>query len=160
VYSVESHPTFRRAMLLPSSGSEYKTRRHVPPKRRLTFNGLHGVISQKTELFITTAVRTSNPTQSLFILRIIGNALTPGRFKIKEGGAYSNYCALKGFYHMPYLQRANRTIYTCTVGRQYNTSFDWRYVFPFCSHDPVFPFHMKLHISIPDATMSRNDVDF
>jgi hypothetical protein len=28
----------------------------------LTFNGLHGVISQKMVLFITTAVRTSNPT--------------------------------------------------------------------------------------------------
>jgi hypothetical protein len=26
------------------------------------FNGLHGVISQKLELFITAAVRTSNPT--------------------------------------------------------------------------------------------------
>jgi hypothetical protein len=32
----------------------------VFPKRRLTFNGLHGVISQKTELFITPAVRTSH----------------------------------------------------------------------------------------------------
>jgi hypothetical protein len=30
----------------------------VPPKRRLTFNGMHGVLSQK----ITTAVRASNPT--------------------------------------------------------------------------------------------------
>jgi hypothetical protein len=29
---------------------------------RLTFNGLHGLIYQKMELFITTAVRTSNPT--------------------------------------------------------------------------------------------------
>jgi hypothetical protein len=28
----------------------------------LTFNRLHGVISQKIELFITTSVRTSNPT--------------------------------------------------------------------------------------------------
>jgi hypothetical protein len=28
----------------------------------LAFNGLHGAISQKTELFTTTAVRTSNPT--------------------------------------------------------------------------------------------------
>jgi hypothetical protein len=27
----------------------------------LTFNGLHGVIFQKIELFINTAVRTSNP---------------------------------------------------------------------------------------------------
>jgi hypothetical protein len=37
-------------------------RRYVRTKRRLTFNGLHGVISQKIVLFITTAVRTSNPT--------------------------------------------------------------------------------------------------
>jgi hypothetical protein len=35
----------------------------VPPKLRLTLNGLHGVISQKMVLFIITAVRTSNPTQ-------------------------------------------------------------------------------------------------
>jgi hypothetical protein len=28
----------------------------------LTFNGLQGVISQKIELYITTAVRTSNPS--------------------------------------------------------------------------------------------------
>jgi hypothetical protein len=27
-----------------------------------TFNGLHGIISQKPELFITTALRTSSPT--------------------------------------------------------------------------------------------------
>jgi hypothetical protein len=35
---------------------------HALPKRWLTSSGLHGVISQKIELFITTAVRTSNPT--------------------------------------------------------------------------------------------------
>jgi hypothetical protein len=65
VYSVESRPTFRRNISLPSSGSNNKMskssachllsrwflaqlifkRRHVPPKRRSTFNGLHGVIS-------------------------------------------------------------------------------------------------------------------
>jgi hypothetical protein len=28
----------------------------------LAFNGLHGVISQKIVIFITTVVRTSNPT--------------------------------------------------------------------------------------------------
>jgi hypothetical protein len=33
---------------------------HNPPKCQLTFNGLRAVISQKTELFISTAVRTSN----------------------------------------------------------------------------------------------------
>jgi hypothetical protein len=31
---------------------------------RLTFNGLHGVISQKIELFITTSVGTSKPVAS------------------------------------------------------------------------------------------------
>jgi hypothetical protein len=33
-------------------------------ERRLIFNGLHGVVSQKNEVFITTAVRTSNPTKN------------------------------------------------------------------------------------------------
>jgi hypothetical protein len=32
---------------------------YVPPKRPLSFNGLHGVISQKIVPLITTAVRTS-----------------------------------------------------------------------------------------------------
>jgi hypothetical protein len=36
---------------------------HVPPKRQLTFDGLYNVMSQKVELFITTTVRTSNPTK-------------------------------------------------------------------------------------------------
>jgi hypothetical protein len=30
----------------------WRWRRHVPPKRRFTFNGLYGVISQKIELFL------------------------------------------------------------------------------------------------------------
>jgi hypothetical protein len=34
----------------------------VPPKRRLNLDGLHDVISEKMVLFITTAVKTSNPT--------------------------------------------------------------------------------------------------
>jgi hypothetical protein len=41
-------------------------RRHVLPKHRLTFNGQHGVMCQKTGLFSTTAVRTSNPTFFIF----------------------------------------------------------------------------------------------
>jgi hypothetical protein len=45
-------------------------RRHVPPKRWLTFKGLHGVISQMTEAFITTAVRTSNPA---YVSKIVHN---------------------------------------------------------------------------------------
>jgi hypothetical protein len=39
----------------------WRWRRYVPPKRRLKLDGLH-VISQKMILFITTAVKTSNPT--------------------------------------------------------------------------------------------------
>jgi hypothetical protein len=31
-------------------------------KHRLTFSGLHGVISQKVVVFISPAMRTSNPT--------------------------------------------------------------------------------------------------
>jgi hypothetical protein len=35
--------------------------------RRLKLNGLHGVISQKMILFITTAVKTSNPTKTVAV---------------------------------------------------------------------------------------------
>jgi hypothetical protein len=44
----------------------WRWRRYVPPKRRLTLNGLHGVISQKTIFFITTAVKTSDPMTCLY----------------------------------------------------------------------------------------------
>jgi hypothetical protein len=37
-------------------------------KTLVTFNGLHSIMSQKIELFITTAVRTSNPFLHLFTL--------------------------------------------------------------------------------------------
>jgi hypothetical protein len=83
VKSVESQLRLRRNIPLPFSGSRKKPRKNlwlcfhllyvgfllgvfldpedVPPKRRLTCNGLY-VISQKTKLFITTALRTSYPT--------------------------------------------------------------------------------------------------
>jgi hypothetical protein len=35
----------------------------VPPKRRLIFKRLHGIIFQKIVLFTTNTARTSNPTQ-------------------------------------------------------------------------------------------------
>jgi hypothetical protein len=41
----------------------WRRRRHVPQKRRSTFSGLHILAFLKIELFITTAVRTSNPTR-------------------------------------------------------------------------------------------------
>jgi hypothetical protein len=45
-------------------------RQHVPPKRRLAFRGLHGLISQKTEHFMTTAVRTAIPTKHMIFTLI------------------------------------------------------------------------------------------
>jgi hypothetical protein len=45
-----------------SAYSTLKMERYVPPKHWATSNGLHSVISQKTVLLITIAVRTSNPT--------------------------------------------------------------------------------------------------
>jgi hypothetical protein len=74
VYFVGSQPTFRMNVLacclrhagfllvcLAYSSTE-RFLPHVPPKRRLTFNELHGVISQEIELFITTAEGTSDLT--------------------------------------------------------------------------------------------------
>jgi hypothetical protein len=39
----------------------WRWRRYYPPKHRWNFSGLHGVTCQKLELFITTAMTTSNP---------------------------------------------------------------------------------------------------
>jgi hypothetical protein len=73
MWSVESQPIFRSNMaplskpLLPTcllllscltSSLTLKIEQYSPPKRRLTGNGLRGVISQKIEFVITTAVRT------------------------------------------------------------------------------------------------------
>jgi hypothetical protein len=43
----------------PSKKPAWSRRRNFPPKHRLAYNGLHGVIFQKIEVFITTAVRSS-----------------------------------------------------------------------------------------------------
>jgi hypothetical protein len=40
---------------------------YVSPKRRLTFNGVYGVISQKTELYMTIALLTSDPILILHV---------------------------------------------------------------------------------------------
>jgi hypothetical protein len=71
--SIESQPTFWWNMSPPSLGSKNETRRNQdeswwqaePPKRHLTFNGLHGVMPQKIEQFITTTVRTWNLVKTL-----------------------------------------------------------------------------------------------
>jgi hypothetical protein len=44
----------------------WRRRRYVPPKRRMTFNGLHGVISQKTVLFINHPCENLKPYKVLY----------------------------------------------------------------------------------------------
>jgi hypothetical protein len=45
----------------------WRLSKHIPPKCFLTFSGLHSIISQKIGLFITTAVRTSYPTDTPYM---------------------------------------------------------------------------------------------
>jgi hypothetical protein len=43
----------------------WKLRQHDPPKRLLTFNGLHSYISQQTEVFITISVWISDRARKI-----------------------------------------------------------------------------------------------
>jgi hypothetical protein len=40
----------------------WRWKQYIPPRRQLTFNGLHGVIPLKVKFHIAIAVSTSNPT--------------------------------------------------------------------------------------------------
>jgi hypothetical protein len=70
-------PTFRFNLVYCLGYSILKWRRHVLPKRQLVFNGLHGVISQNTQLLLTIAVRSPKPISfrsvSQPIRRYLGN---------------------------------------------------------------------------------------
>jgi hypothetical protein len=59
VQSDESEPTFRRNMSPPSSDLITETTRS---SRRLNLARLPGLASQKREFFMTTAVRTADPS--------------------------------------------------------------------------------------------------
>jgi hypothetical protein len=87
----------------------WRKRRYVPLKRRFQLKRLHGVTSQKMILFITAAVKTSNPTQfyhysnSLVkryteILAICGSLERPWRPYISRMGGklYIFGCSLFG----------------------------------------------------------------
>jgi hypothetical protein len=100
-YSVECQPTFRRNMsLLHLQGRIISQGRsqHVADSKQsdmflrnfgVLFNGLHGVISLKVELFITAAVRTSNPTSCTLLFNLIrckpSHSMTSPHCRIRHG---------------------------------------------------------------------------
>jgi hypothetical protein len=49
-------------------------KRNLPSKHQLTFTGLHGIVSQKTELFINTAVRTSDPAKFVTSIHLVSQS--------------------------------------------------------------------------------------
>jgi hypothetical protein len=70
---------------------------YVRPKRRLTFNGLHGVISQKTVLFISTAVWISNPTECFLFFTAIeqeGSSSSPHKPALTQSNDYTLFTVL------------------------------------------------------------------
>jgi hypothetical protein len=90
----------------------------VSEERRLHLNRLHGVIFQKTILFISTAVKTSNPTLRIFafmlaIYRRVCNSLQIYFMKIRNcvertwnenlRTQYINYVNLKSHYRSEYV---------------------------------------------------------
>jgi hypothetical protein len=64
-------PPVYTLFLVPLIFRPWRWRRHVPPKRRLSFNGLYGFISQKVELLVTIGVRNSNPKR----MKVVWNLL-------------------------------------------------------------------------------------
>jgi hypothetical protein len=65
----------------------------VPPQLRLTLNGLHGVISQKMILFMTTALKTSNPTEILFVAAFNRDTEDRGSRLLRTVGKLPDYKA-------------------------------------------------------------------
>jgi hypothetical protein len=81
--------------------SALKTRWYVPLKRRLTLTGLRDVISQKTELFITTAMRTSDSTETLMMIFIDMYAFSvPLRLKREHLFPTVISCLIEQSYHI------------------------------------------------------------
>jgi hypothetical protein len=72
-----------------------KLKRHFRAKYHLTFNRLHGVISQQIGIFITTDVRTGNPTTSVRIANVLAETRFP--HKSKERCRYANLLGLFRF---------------------------------------------------------------
>jgi hypothetical protein len=77
-WSVSWHYAGSRTMkefLASLAFRSWRLKKRVPSKHLLTFAELHGVISQKVELFITTGVTTSNPTTDEFFWKELSNCM-------------------------------------------------------------------------------------
>jgi hypothetical protein len=61
----------------------WRWRLYVPPKCWLIFNGLQGVIFQKTDLFINIVVRTSDPTCPNLFFLLLFNIIFVSQFVTK-----------------------------------------------------------------------------
>jgi hypothetical protein len=65
VWSVKVQPTFRENMSPPSSRSKPRKK---PAWRRLTFNGMHGIVSEQIEVFeckILNGAHTALPAKEI-----------------------------------------------------------------------------------------------
>jgi hypothetical protein len=84
----------------------------LPPtlKCQLIFNGLHDVTSHKTELFITTTVRTSNPTFAYFIDNIHSYFKASNIYHSHQGSQTNFVCNKMKTYiicaHFPLVEKA------------------------------------------------------
>jgi hypothetical protein len=70
----------------------WRWRRYVPPKSRMKLNGLHVVIYQKMVHFVTTAVKTSNPTNEISIISFLMHPHSKDWYN--KGRHYSKYARL------------------------------------------------------------------
>jgi hypothetical protein len=76
----EIQPTCFHAGLLLNLFCELKMGAKYSSEKSVAFNSLHSVISQQIELFITTAVKISNPAKETLNKRQIGGHYLTRRF--------------------------------------------------------------------------------
>jgi hypothetical protein len=108
------------------------------PKRLLTFNGLHGVISQKLVLFVNTAVRTSNPNRNGAMPPRQPAFLPTGDWSIRYLWRGSNYAVFSSplllpppyFHHQCLVLRHRKPILSPTINGRKNYRFAY---FNFCN---------------------------
>jgi hypothetical protein len=122
MWSVESQPTFRRYISPQSSGSKNKLskkpawkqvasrafrpwrwRRYVPPKRRLTFNGLHGVIYVFENIVLFVSFTCYQNRYSVELGITLGNILCIRVVSYKRSWYLSNF-GIPGIMYRVFMQ--------------------------------------------------------